>query len=56
MKDFYINYNSDKYFKFRYIDKNLNIFLSVLNSDMQVDINIKYILYRNNVYKIKNRI
>ena len=32
MKDFYIIYNSDKYFKFRYINKNINKFQSILNS------------------------
>ena len=32
MKDFFINYNSDKYFKFRYIDKNLNRFQNILSN------------------------
>ena len=32
MKDFYINYNNDKYFKFRYIDQNLNKFQNILNN------------------------
>ena len=56
MNFFYINYNNDKDFKFRYIDKNLNRFLNVLSSDIQVDINTKYISHRNNSYKVKNRI
>ena len=56
MKDTYINRDSDKYFEFRYIDRFLNRFQSVLSSRIQIDIFIKHILHNNNSYKTKHGI
>ena len=53
MKNAYINRNSDRDFKFRYINKNLNRFQSILNNDIQIDIFIKHISHNNNLYKIE---
>ena len=56
MKNIYINRDSDKDFKLRHNNENLNKFKSILNSRIQIYIVIKYILYNNSLYKIKNRI
>ena len=56
MKNIYINRDNNKNFEFRYIDKNLDKFQSILNSRIQIDIVIKHISHNNNSYKIKNEI